>query len=126
FGRQIPKGPPKQSGRTIKAANSTSVANFVGTRLTGDRNLKAIVGGEAVSAELARKLAACCGSVWNMYGPTETTVWSSLYRVDGREERTVPIGQPIGHTTLYVLGPHREPLDTGSEGELYIGGQALA
>src|SRR5947199_1682735 len=126
FDGKLLKNLLKNSGATVMQATPTTWRILLESGWSGDRNLKAIVGGEAVSPELARKLAACCGSVWNMYGPTETTVWSSLYRVDGREERTVPIGKPIANTTLYVLGPHGEPLPYGSEGELYIGGEGLA
>jgi amino acid adenylation domain-containing protein len=92
----------------------------------GDRALKVLVGGEAVSPELARSLAFSCGSVWNMYGPTETTIWSSLYRVNGQDERIVPIGRPIANTTFYILDGSRKPVRAGAEGELYIGGEGLA
>ncbi len=126
FDGKLLKNLLKLSGATVMQATPTTWRILLESGWSGDRNLKAIVGGEAVSPELARKLAACCGSVWNMYGPTETTVWSSLYRVDGREERTVPIGKPIANTSLYVLDPHGEPLPYGSEGELYIGGDGLA
>jgi amino acid adenylation domain-containing protein len=114
------------SKATFMQATPTTWQLLLEAGWTGDRKLKAIVGGEAVSAELARKLAASCGSVWNMYGPTETTVWSSGYRVEGRDERNVSIGKAIANTSLYVLGPDREPLPHGTEGELYIGGDGLA
>lgn len=114
------------SKSTFMQATPTTWQLLLESGWTGDRKLKAIVGGEAVSAELARKLAASCGSVWNMYGPTETTVWSSGYRVEGRDERNVSIGKAIANTSLYVLGPNREPLPHGTEGELYIGGDGLA
>src|SRR5207247_1791274 len=65
----------------------------------GNRALKVLVGGEALSPELARGLVSTCASVWNMYGPTETTIWSSVYRVDGLDDRIVPIGTPIANTT---------------------------
>lgn len=126
FDGKLLKNLLKNSGATVMQATPTTWRILLESGWSGDRNLKAIVGGEAVSPELARKLAACCGSVWNMYGPTETTVWSSRYRVDGREERTVPIGKPIANTSLYVLDPHGEPLPYGREGELYIGGDGLA
>ena len=93
---------------------------------TGDPNLKVLVGGEALSPELARKLVAQCGCVWNMYGPTETTIWSSTYRVTGRDHRAVPIGLPIANTGLYILDEQRRPVAPGTEGELYIGGEGLA
>ena len=92
----------------------------------GDRDLKVLVGGEALSPELARELTSHCGPVWNMYGPTETTIWSAVYRVEGRDEKLVPIGKPIANTTLHILDANRKPVPLGSEGELYIGGEGLA
>lgn len=116
----------KSSEATVLQATPTTWHLLFEAGWTGDRNLKVLVGGEAVSPELARKLAATCGSVWNMYGPTETTIWSSLYGVEGRDERNVPIGKAIANTSLYVLDANRQPLPLGSEGELYIGGEGLA
>ncbi len=92
----------------------------------GDRNLKVLVGGEALPAELAHELVARCGEVWNMYGPTETTIWSSVYRVQGDEGRILPIGRAIANTTFYILDDARQPVPIGNEGELYIGGEGLA
>ena len=67
-----------------------------------------------------------CGSVWNMYGPTETTIWSSVYKVEGKDETLVPIGRPIANTTFYILDGNRQPVAEGATGELYIGGDGLA
>ena len=92
----------------------------------GNRRLKVLVGGEALSAELARQLVSHCGPVWNMYGPTETTIWSAVHQVDGRDERAVPIGKPIANTSFYILDGELEPVPLGAEGELYIGGEGLA
>jgi surfactin family lipopeptide synthetase A len=92
----------------------------------GSRNVKALVGGEAVSPQLARDLQRRCASVWNMYGPTETTIWSSICQLNGSDDRTVPIGRPIANTTFYILDESRRPVDIGCEGELYIGGAGLA
>jgi amino acid adenylation domain-containing protein len=92
----------------------------------GSRNLKVLVGGEALSPELAHRLASTCGEVWNMYGPTETTIWSSICHVNGLEQRNVPIGKPIANTTFYILDGNLQPVSSGTEGELYIGGDGLA
>ena len=92
----------------------------------GNPKLKVLVGGEALSADLARELASRCGVVWNMYGPTETTIWSSVYRVEGKDEKLVPIGRPIANTTFHILDGNRHPVTEGAEGELYIGGEGLA
>lgn len=92
----------------------------------GKGDLKVLVGGEALPAELARELMQRCGQVWNMYGPTETTIWSSVYKVQGDEARILPIGRPIANTSFYILDQDRQPVAVGSEGELYIGGEGLA
>ena len=126
FDGQLLKGLLKDSRATVMQATPTTWHILLESGWTGERNLKALVGGEAVSPELARKLASCCGSVWNMYGPTETTIWSSIYRIEGREDRNVPIGKPIANTSLYVVGGKGELLPYGAEGELYIGGEGLA
>jgi len=91
----------------------------------GDDALKVLVGGEALPAPLAGKLAASCGEVWNMYGPTETTVWSTCWRVP-RAEAPIRIGAPIANTTVYVLDESLERVPVGVNGELYIGGLGVA
>lgn len=116
----------RQCGATIMQATPTTWRVLLESDWEGDPNLKALVGGEALSADLARQLLQCCGSVWNMYGPTETTIWSSVYRVEGKDEKLVPIGKPIAKTTFHVLDPSRQPVPAGAEGELYIGGDGLA
>ena len=116
----------ERSHATVMQATPTTWRLLVECGWAGDRNLKVLVGGEALAPDLARKLAGCCGQVWNMYGPTETTIWSSIYQVQGTEERNVPIGKPIANTVLYILDPDRQPLPLGSEGEIYIGGEGLA
>src|SRR5581483_8011551 len=116
----------RESGATVMQATPATWRILFESGWAGDRKLKVLVGGEALSAELARKLAESCGPVWNMYGPTETTIWSSIYRVTGRDDRMVPIGRPIANTSFYVLDQSGEPVGLGSEGELYIGGEGLA
>lgn len=64
----------------------------------------------------------------NEYGPTETVVGCCVYRVPQNdiESNSVPIGQPIANTQLYVLDQHHQPVPIGVPGELYIGGAGLA
>ena len=114
------------SGATIMQATPTTWRVLLESGWGGNPKLKVLVGGEALSADLARQLATRCGSVWNMYGPTETTIWSSVYQVQGKNEKLVPIGKPIANTTFYILDGDRHPVVEGAEGELYIGGEGLA
>ncbi|MBV9265526.1 MAG: amino acid adenylation domain-containing protein, partial [Acidobacteriaceae bacterium] len=111
---------------TVMQATPVTWRLLLGAGWKGKRNFKALVGGEALSPELARELTTRCGQVWNMYGPTETTIWSSVYRVRGDETRTVPIGKPIRNTSFHILGPDETPVPPEQEGELYIGGEGLA
>ena len=87
--------------------------------------LKMLVGGEALDAELAKRLVADDGELWNMYGPTETTVWSSTCRVR-QGFRSISIGHPIANTQLYLLDGRLDLVPVGVYGELYIGGTGLA
>jgi amino acid adenylation domain-containing protein len=84
-----------------------------------------LCGGEALTKELANRLVAGGGTLWNMYGPTETTIWSSCSRVRPGNA-AIAIGKPIANTQFYVLDVNRELMPVGSIGELYIGGTGLA
>ena len=67
------------------------------------------------------------GEIYNMYGPTETTVWSTVYRIPvSPDSRTsIPIGQPLANTQVYVLDPQLEPVASGEPGELFLGGEGV-
>ncbi|HVR98610.1 MAG TPA: condensation domain-containing protein, partial [Thermoanaerobaculia bacterium] len=87
--------------------------------------LKALCGGEALPRALADKLLSKVDELWNVYGPTETTVWSACHRVTPGEGQ-VPLGLPLGNTTLHLLGRWGEQVPVGAAGELLIGGEGLA
>ncbi len=91
----------------------------------GQRRLKALCGGETLPRELAEKLLARAGEVWNMYGPTETTIWSSATLV-AHGEGPLRIGPPIANTQFYVLDRHLGLAPISVVGELYIGGAGIA
>ncbi|AMA57435.1 non-ribosomal peptide synthetase [Bradyrhizobium sp. CCGE-LA001] len=86
---------------------------------------RVLCGGEALPPDLARRLVAQAGEVWNLYGPTETTVWSARHRLDAMDDRPL-LGGPIGNTTLYFLDGDLNLAPVGVAGELYIGGAGLA
>jgi amino acid adenylation domain-containing protein len=84
-----------------------------------------IVGGEACPADLADRWAPGRRMI-NSYGPTESTVvatWSDPL-TPGRT--TIPIGQPIRNTQVYVLDPDLRVVPPGIPGQLYIAGPQLA
>ncbi|MFL6293834.1 MAG: amino acid adenylation domain-containing protein [Thermoanaerobaculia bacterium] len=91
----------------------------------GRRDLKALCGGEALPRELADRLRARAGELWNVYGPTETTVWSAVHPV-GEGSGPVPLGRPVANTGLYVADLWGGPAPLGVPGELWIAGEGLA
>lgn len=85
-----------------------------------------LVGGEALSAELAERLKSRAARVTQFYGPTETTIWSTALELDHIGSAPPPIGRPILNTQVYVLDEERQLVATGVIGELYIGGAGVA
>ena len=90
----------------------------------GSKEIKALCGGEPLSADLAGYLAQAFGSAWNMYGPTETTIWSSCKRID--DGVPVRLGRPMRNTQLYVVDEQLAIVPPGVPGELVIGGWGVA
>ncbi|GLZ28517.1 hypothetical protein Lesp02_07070 [Lentzea sp. NBRC 105346] len=88
--------------------------------------IKALIGGEAVSGQLARALLEHVGELHNVYGPTETTIWSTTCVLNGQKADRPPIGTPLGNTRVYVLDHALGPVPPGVPGELYIAGDGLA
>jgi amino acid adenylation domain-containing protein len=98
-------------------------------RSSGIRRL--VVGGEALTVELARKVEASFGpgvEILNEYGPTEATVGCMIHRyVAARDCRVaVPVGLPGANAQVYVLDAELEPVADNVTGELYLGGSGLA
>ena len=91
-----------------------------------------ILGGEALSWELVDRISQTNPTceIINHYGPTETTVGSLTFGIKVHElptqSLTVPIGQPITNTRVYILDSHLKLMPTGVAGELYIGGAGLS
>ncbi|MET0399319.1 MAG: non-ribosomal peptide synthase/polyketide synthase [Longimicrobiaceae bacterium] len=113
------------SGATVVQATPATWRMLLEAGWEGSPGLKVLCGGEALPRELADRLAARCGELWNLYGPTETTIWSTIRRVEPGEG-AVPIGTPIANTRAYLLDGGLEPVPAGLAGELYLGGEGVA
>ena len=116
-----------QQGITIMQATPVSWQMLVEAGWKGNKGLKALCGGEALSRKLAKKVAERSEELWNVYGPTETTIWSVMKKIEvgEGEEGEVWIGRPIGNTQVYVVDKELQPVPVGVLGEIYIGGDGL-
>jgi amino acid adenylation domain-containing protein len=117
----------KESRITLLQATPVTWKLLLDSGWPGLETLTALVGGEAFSGELATRIVGKVGRIWNVYGPTETTIWSTCWRVEeGVEASTVPIGQPIANTDVYVLDDQQQLVPTGTVGQLYVAGAGVA
>lgn len=91
-----------------------------------------MLGGESSSWDLVEKVQALAPdcTILNHYGPTEATVGVLTYQVENGQRddysATVPLGQPLANTQIFLLNEHLQPVPIGVPGELYIGGANLA
>jgi amino acid adenylation domain-containing protein len=90
-----------------------------------------IVGGDALNPRTMARLlnnGRAPHHVLNGYGPTETTTFASTFELESAPDllRSVPIGQPIAGTAIYILDETRQPVAKGATGEIYIGGAGVA
>ncbi|MGY3453354.1 amino acid adenylation domain-containing protein [Bradyrhizobium sp. USDA 4353] len=91
--------------------------------------VEVLTGGERGSAEAAwRILDGGASAVVHCYGPTETAVFTTTARFTAASPPSEPfsIGGPVAGTACYVLDPDQHPVAFGTEGELWIGGEAVA
>ncbi|MBX2857830.1 MAG: amino acid adenylation domain-containing protein [Cellvibrionaceae bacterium] len=91
----------------------------------GKAGLKMLCGGEALKSDLAARLLALGGELWNAYGPTECTIWSSFARIEAVADEP-HIGIPMANTGYYIVDEYNQPLPPGLVGELAISGVLLS
>ncbi|MBM7171736.1 non-ribosomal peptide synthase/polyketide synthase [Streptomyces sp. G44] len=84
-----------------------------------------IVGAEACSAELVDRWAPGRRMI-NSYGPTETTIVATWTGPLTAGSSTPTIGGALPHTRAYVLDAAMRPVPPGADGELFVGGDAVA
>ncbi|MFD0690734.1 non-ribosomal peptide synthetase [Actinomadura fibrosa] len=87
-------------------------------------------GGDVVPGWAVRRVMETCPGleVVDGYGPTETTVFASRFVMESAQTvpDTVPIGEPMDGSVLYVLDGALRLVPEGVVGELYVGGDGLA
>jgi len=103
---------------TIKAENVTNLKRF-------------IVGGENLTAELAREITKKFDSkieIFNEYGPTEATVGCMIYQFESQKKynKAVPVGKPSHNSQIFILDKYLKPVGQGIIGEIFIGGDSVA
>lgn len=89
-----------------------------------------VLGGEALSTELARNAQTRYGAqlrIHNEYGPTEATVGCCdyCYDISRDTEASVSIGKPMPHAQIYILRD-TQLCPAGMPGELCIAGAGIA
>ncbi|UCH94711.1 MAG: amino acid adenylation domain-containing protein, partial [Candidatus Aminicenantes bacterium] len=95
------------------------------------------IGAEKLSCNLLersiRSVSADC-RVFNMYGPTEATIIAAVLEIDRSDDihqrygslSGIPIGEPVGNTSLLVLDKYSRLCPVNVPGELYIAGDGIA
>ncbi|MGL5806503.1 MAG: amino acid adenylation domain-containing protein, partial [Xenococcaceae cyanobacterium] len=130
---------PKQLAQALSEPDVTFVQAtpatwqlVLSTGWQGNKRLKMLCGGEALTRSLANQLLEKGHSLWHMYGPTETTVWSMIHKIE-YGTNSISLGHPIANTQIYLLecpvhytNENSKAVSTGLPRELYIGGDGIA
>ena len=116
---------------TVMQATPTTWKILLLAGWDGDKNLRAIAGGEAFSKDLASEMMHRCAKVWNGYGPTETTIYTTWQLITEEHLAACPgefaaIGSPIANVEMLILDKNGEQVPVGVPGELFIGGHGVA
>ncbi|WP_078628002.1 non-ribosomal peptide synthetase [Streptomyces sp. NRRL F-2664] len=106
--------------RTVSLTPSLLAAHGTGL----DSAEVVVVAGEACPAALAERFTAG-RRLLNVYGPTEVTI-AATWADSRRGDDVTSIGHPLPGYRAYVLDEELRPVPAGTEGELYLGGPAVA
>ena len=87
-----------------------------------------IVAGEVCDGELVRNhyKHRSGAKLFNEYGPTEACVWCSVHECTPFDTDHVPVGRPVPHTSLLVIGANGNECSADNVGELWIGGPGVS
>jgi amino acid adenylation domain-containing protein len=126
-----PRGILAQIGECrVTMANLTSTAFHAlidagaGDEVAGMRLV--VLGGEATRPQKLMELGSPRPAFVNAYGPTECSGVVTYHRLaddlSSYAGRSVPLGEPIANSRIYILDGAGEPAPAGVVGELYVGG----
>ena len=89
-----------------------------------------LAGGDVLSPQHVRRVAEQVPTchMLNGYGPTENTTFTCCFSVPPAEDYgdSIPIGQPIAQTQVYLMDAQHHLVPRGVAGELCVGGLGLA
>nr|RNJ68509.1 MAG: amino acid adenylation domain-containing protein [Leptolyngbya sp. IPPAS B-1204] len=89
-----------------------------------------LFGGEMVNVECVQSVLqqGRPQHLIHVYGPTENTTFSTWYEVENISKNaiTIPIGQAIANTQVYLLDEQLNPVPANVSGEIYLAGEGLA
>ncbi len=102
-----------------------------GLDLSQSRIKTLILGGEALTSQLARAITSAMApdvKIYNEYGPTEAVVGCMIHRFNHEQDTgsKVPIGSAIPGVSIYLLDAGLNPVPPGVTGEIHICGASLA
>jgi amino acid adenylation domain-containing protein len=113
----------------ITPAHLRALAELMPANEVRGRVRTLVIGGEALHMESLAfwRTHAPMTRLINEYGPTETVVGCCVYEVTEEDPAAgpVPIGTPVANSQLYVLDDSLQPVEKGTTGELYIGGDGV-
>ncbi|MEX3625427.1 amino acid adenylation domain-containing protein [Viridibacillus arvi] len=121
----IPAIPTVFFNRIVNYVNGKSLNTFEKVKIVG-------VAGELLTGDLARKFKNSFGEsirFFNLYGPTETTAIVTCYEVPNNISEavfSVPIGDDLPGTKLYVVREDGTICATDEVGELWIASEGIA
>jgi amino acid adenylation domain-containing protein len=121
---------------SLLAANEVTLVNTVPSAMTELVRMGGVpssvrvvnLAGEPLQRELVQRVyeQETIERVFNLYGPSEDTTYSTFVLLDKDSSNAPTIGRPVGHTEIYLLDEHLNPVPQGVAGQLYIGGSGLA
>ncbi len=89
-----------------------------------------LAGGDILSPDHVRRAFDSLpdSTLINGYGPTENTTFTCCHTITRADldRVSIPIGRPLGNTTVHILDSKMRPVPVGVPGELYTGGDGLA